>query len=159
MKRAYLLLGSNEGNREKWLRDAIIRIATSCGTIVRMSSIYSTAAWGLEDQPDFLNMALAIDTGLSPTDLLTAIQQIEKDLGRQRDVKWGQRTLDIDILFYDNKVVDLPNLKIPHPELVNRRFALEPLCEIAPTYVHPAVNKTVGLLLDECSDKLEVTKL
>lgn len=159
MKRAYLLLGSNEGDREKWLRDAIILVATNCGTIIRMSSIYSTAAWGLEDQPDFLNMALAIDTNLSPLDLLAAIQKVEESLGRQRTVKWGQRTLDVDILFYDNKIIDLPNLKIPHPELAKRRFALEPLCEIAPSHVHPVVNKTVGLLLDECRDKLEVTKL
>ncbi len=159
MKRGYLLLGSNEGDREKWLRDAIIRVATDCGTIVRMSSIYSTAAWGLEDQPDFLNMALAIDTTLSPIALLAAIQQIESDFGRQRTVKWGQRTLDIDIIFYGNEVVDIPGLKIPHPQLAKRRFALEPLCQIASEHVHPVTKKTVVALLNECTDKLEVEKL
>jgi 2-amino-4-hydroxy-6-hydroxymethyldihydropteridine diphosphokinase len=159
MKRAYLLLGSNEGDREQWLRDAIIQVVTTCGTVIRMSSIYSTAAWGLEDQPDFLNMTLAIDTNLSPTGLLAAIQQIEKNLGRQRDVKWGQRTLDVDILFYGDEVIALPDLKVPHPSLQERRFALEPLCEIAPTLVHPLLKKNISQLLDECRDPLGVHKL
>lgn len=158
MKRAYLLLGSNEGAREQWLRDAIVLIATNCGTIVLMSSIYSTAAWGMEDQPDFLNMALAIDTELSPSELLNSILQVEQDLGRERKEKWGQRTLDIDILFYGNEIINLPSLKIPHPAIQDRRFALIPLCEIAPKLIHPAFNKSVSLLLDECADKLDVHK-
>lgn len=159
MKRVYLLLGSNEGDREQWLRDAITQVATNCGTIIRMSSMYSTAAWGLEDQPDFLNMALAIDTRLSPTNLLVIIQEIEKDLGRQRLVKWGQRTLDIDILFYGNEIINHSDLKVPHPSLQDRRFALVPLSEIAPDFIHPVVNKTITALLDECLDTLEVHKL
>lgn len=126
------------------------------GTIVAKSSLYETAAWGKEDQPDFLNMALCIETSLTPEQLLQATQTIEQHLGRQRDVKWGQRTLDIDILFYGSEIVNLPNLKVPHPYIQDRRFALVPLHEIAPQLVHPGLAKTIAALLQNCPDKLEV---
>ncbi len=156
---AYLLLGSNEGNRQQWLSDAVRHIEASCGRIMNRSSIYTTAAWGIEEQPDFLNIAIAIDTELSASDLLQEILSIEKLLGRERKVKWGQRTIDIDILFFGNEIIDRPELKVPHPFIQDRRFALAPMNEIAPDLVHPVFNKTIAQLLRDCPDPLEVAVL
>lgn len=153
---AYLLLGSNEGDRLLWLNKAMEQIARHCGSILKQSSTYRTAAWGIEDQPDFLNIALEIDTKLSAEKLLSAILEIELKLGRHREVKWGQRTIDIDILFYGSDVIDNPGLKVPHPYLQERRFALVPLNEIAPDYMHPVLKKTNRQLLQECNDPLDV---
>lgn len=156
MKITYLLIGSNEGNRMQWLKEAIKQIGDKCGAIEQQSSIYQTAAWGLEDQPDFLNMALEVHTNLNTLELLKSINTIEGNLGRQRKVKWGQRTLDIDILFYNQETINTPNLIVPHPRLEERRFALLPLNEIAPNMVHPISKKTVSQLLAECTDTLDV---
>lgn len=158
MSIAYLLLGGNEGDRIDWLNKAIASIEANCGTIIERSAIYETAAWGIEDQPAFLNMALSISTELSPEELLYNINKIEAELGRQRQVKWGQRTLDIDILFYDDKVITSQRLTIPHPEMQNRRFALEPLKDIAPGFIHPKLNKTVSQMLADCEDPLAAEK-
>lgn len=158
MNTAYLLLGGNEGDRLQWLNTAIEMIDKDCGEVTKKSAFYETAAWGLEEQPAFLNMALCLQTKLSATDLLKATNNIENILGRQRTVKWGQRTLDIDILFFNDELINLPELKVPHPQLENRRFALIPLNEIAPKQVHPVSGKKVEQLLQECTDKLEVTK-
>lgn len=157
MNTAYLLLGSNEGNRLQWLEQCLQQLE-NFGTVTKRSQIYQTAAWGLEEQPDFLNMAVEVQTTLSSKGLLKGIQQIETNLGRQRTLKWGQRTLDIDILFYNNEIIDLPDLKVPHPFLQERRFALVPLNDIAPAFMHPVLKKTVGELLNECKDELEVRR-
>ncbi|MBS1687229.1 MAG: 2-amino-4-hydroxy-6-hydroxymethyldihydropteridine diphosphokinase [Bacteroidetes bacterium] len=159
MNTAYLLLGSNEGDRFSWLHQGKEQIELNCGVSNIASSIYQTAAWGLEEQPDFLNQVICIQTLLNPAELLLCIQQIENNLGRQRTVKWGQRTLDIDILLYNSDVINLPNLNIPHPFLEKRRFTLAPLCEIAPSLVHPVLNKTMLQLLEDCPDPLPVKKL
>lgn len=159
MDRAYLLLGSNEGNRHFYLEEGTRLIEENCGKLVSVSHIYETAAWGKEDQPAFLNMAVGVDTVLPPLQLLHAVQHIEEELGRQREVHWGQRTLDIDILLYNENIVDLPNLKVPHPYLHQRRFALEPLHEIAPTVIHPLMKLNIEELLHQCPDELSVTRI
>jgi 2-amino-4-hydroxy-6-hydroxymethyldihydropteridine diphosphokinase len=158
MNKVYLSLGSNEGHRQQWLELAIAAIADRCGSITKQSSIYETAAWGIEDQPGFLNMALEVDTELGPEAVLGVIQQIELELGRQRVVKWGQRTLDIDILLYNHEIIRDAHLSIPHPYLHERRFTLEPLSEIAGDYVHPILNKSISVLLEECADPLEARR-
>jgi 2-amino-4-hydroxy-6-hydroxymethyldihydropteridine diphosphokinase len=158
MNNAWLSLGSNEGDRLQWIQQAIDLLFVNFGPIVKKSAIYETAAWGLTAQPDFLNMALQLQTGKAPAALLTEIHKIETTLGRQREVKWAQRTLDIDILLYNDEIIELPGLVIPHPFIQDRRFTLTPLAEIAPEYVHPKLNKTILQLLSECPDQLGVHK-
>lgn len=157
MNKAYLLLGSNEGDRLLWLSKGV-SLLKNRSTLLATSAIYSTAAWGVEDQPDFLNMAICIETTLTPQQLLEDILNIEKQLGRQRTVKWGQRILDIDILFYNDDIVDEPTLSIPHPFIQFRRFALVPMNDIAPDLLHPKLNKTITQLLVDCEDKLQAEK-
>jgi 2-amino-4-hydroxy-6-hydroxymethyldihydropteridine diphosphokinase len=158
MNYAYLLLGSNEGERVEWLQKATKLLHEQCGETIKTSSIYETAAWGMTDQADFLNMVVLLKTELPALSLLGKIHDIETSLGRQRDVKWGPRTLDIDILFFNGDIIELPELTIPHPFLHERRFTLVPLAEIAAEYVHPRLHKTIRELLAECPDKLEVKK-
>jgi len=156
MPTTYLLLGSNQGDREYFLTAATTQLALLVGAVKAKSQIYETAAWGLEDQPAFLNQLLQIATALAPEALLTQLNLIEKDSGRERKIKWGARVIDIDILYYDQLVLNLPNLVIPHPRLQDRRFALMPLAELAPAFVHPILNKTNQALLAECPDNLPV---
>jgi 2-amino-4-hydroxy-6-hydroxymethyldihydropteridine diphosphokinase len=156
MNNVYLLLGSNEGDRLSWMQQAIEQLALKSGNIVRKSAVYQTAAWGINEQPDFLNMVVLLNTDLQPLELLNNIHNIEQLLGRQREVKWGQRTLDIDILLYDNQVITLPELTIPHGFMQERRFTLVPLAELAPNLVHPVLHKTIIQLLEDCADTLEV---
>ena len=159
MSKAYLMIGGNLGDRKENLQQAIILIRKSCGPLIKISSLYETAAWGLVDQPSFLNQALEISTSLSAIELLSSILSIEKDMGRTRTEKLGPRLIDIDILFFNDEVHDLPHLKIPHPELQNRRFVLTPLAEIAPQLQHPVLKKNIAQLLEECPDNLEVNKV
>jgi 2-amino-4-hydroxy-6-hydroxymethyldihydropteridine diphosphokinase len=157
MNNAYLSLGSNEEDRKQWLERALTILAERCGTIEQQSPIYETAAWGITDQAPFLNMAVHLQTSLEPHELLQQILTIEIELGRQREVKWGPRTLDIDILLFNDDVIDTPELKVPHPFLQERRFTLVPLAAIAADIMHPVYHKTTRQLLDECADPLEVT--
>lgn len=113
----------------------------------------------MEDQATFLNQVIAVKTKLEPEELLQVVLHIEQQTGRQRDVKWGPRTLDLDILLYNSDVISTPDLTIPHPFLPERRFTLAPLCELAPGLVHPVLHKTMQQLLDECPDPLEVKKV
>ena len=158
MNNAYLLTGGNIGDRAEHLSKAKHTISKRCGEVLQESSIYETAAWGMEDQEPFLNQVLTLQTVLKPEELLQSILQIEEELGRQRQLKYGPRIIDIDILFFNDEVVDQKGLKIPHPQIQNRRFVLVPLNEIAPDKIHPVLQKPVSQLLTECPDLLEVNK-
>jgi len=158
MNSVYLLIGGNMGDRFNYLRQAKDAIGKNAGKILETSAIYETEAWGLTNQDKFLNQALKIDTQLNPKDLLHCLLQIEESLGRKREVKYGPRIIDIDILFYGNEIVSTPHLKIPHPEIQNRRFALQCLQDIAPTFCHPVLHKTIRQLLADCADPLVVNK-
>ena len=159
MNTAYLLIGGNLGNRKENLLTAISLINEQCGSLTKSSSIYETEAWGKTDQPSFLNQALEIATSLNARQLLRRILKIEKTMGRIRKEKLGPRLIDIDILLYGNEIHDLRFLKIPHPEMHNRRFALVPLAEINAALQHPVLKKTIAELLEECPDNLEVRKI
>lgn len=158
MNIAYLLIGGNIGNRVANLASAKGAIKESCGALKGFSNIFETAAWGLQQQPHFLNQALELHTALPPKDLLQCLLRIEKRLGRERDAKWGPRLIDIDILLYNDAVIDEEGLTIPHPQMHNRRFVLQPLAELAPELVHPLFKKTIAQLLAQCPDPLEVHK-
>ena len=158
MNQTYLLIGGNLGNREQNLRRATDSIDAKLGTVVQASSIYETEAWGMQDQPAFLNQVLLVETKLDPMQVLLAILSIEEEMGRKRKEKFGPRTIDIDILFFGNVVAKQTDLTIPHPQLHLRRFTLEPLNEIAPGFVHPVLLKTISQLLDESTDPLVVKK-
>ncbi len=158
-KSVYLLLGSNQGEREANLQNARKAIEKSIGKIAQKSHLYETQSWGKTDEDDHLNQALEVQTVLSPREVLRKIQQIETDMGRTRTQKYGSRVIDIDILMYENLVINEPDLIIPHAELPNRNFALIPLMEIVGEMEHP----TIGLPIEEiylaCEDELEVFML
>jgi 2-amino-4-hydroxy-6-hydroxymethyldihydropteridine diphosphokinase len=154
---AALLLGSNEGDRVTYLDKAKEFIETQVGLITKESSLWETAAWGITDQPNFINQALLVETILEPHLLLEKLLGIEELLGRKRIEKWGPRIIDIDILYYDNIIINENDLKIPHPFLPERRFTLIPLNEISPVWVHPILHKTVGKMLEDCDDEGEVS--
>ncbi len=156
---AHLLLGSNLGNREKFIEDALSLIAQRVGEIQLTSSIYETAAWGKTDQPSFLNVAVAVVTTLNPLQLLETVLEIESDLGRVRHEKWGARLIDIDIIFYGNEIINVDQkLQIPHPEMHKRKFVLLPIAEIAQYYVHPILGQNMSELLLNLTDELTVLK-
>ena len=159
MSTAYLLIGGNLGNRKQNLRTAISLINEQCGPLTKSSSIYETEAWGKTDQPSFLNQALEISTSLNARQLMRMILKIEKEMGRVRKEKLGPRIIDIDILLFDNEIHDLRFLKVPHPEMQNRRFVLVPLAELNASLQHPVLKKTIAELLEECPDNLEVRKI
>jgi len=155
----YLLLGSNLGNRNEYLEKAKVDLKTHFINIIQKSSIYETEAWGnpeAEKQNPHLNQVIYITCHHRPETLLNIIQAIENNHGRRRFHKWGARTLDIDILYHQDRIISTSRLTIPHPEIPNRRFALVPLVEIAPHLKHPILDLDQTALLNFCSDPLEV---
>jgi 2-amino-4-hydroxy-6-hydroxymethyldihydropteridine diphosphokinase len=155
----FLLLGSNLGDRQLFLQQAIVHIEAGIASIEKKSSVYETQSWGKTDAPNYLNQIIQLKTGLSPQLVLQKILHIENVLGRKREEKWGSRTIDIDILFYGQDIIAEPGLTVPHPELHNRMFTLAPLSEIAPDLVHPILHKTIFDLKSELKDNLIVKKL
>ena len=157
--KTYLLLGSNLGDRELYLENALKLIQEKVGNIFVRSAIYETAAWGKTDQPGFLNLAVGVETLLTPTALLEAVLSIEKLLGRIRHEKWGSRLIDIDIILYGDQVIKIGDeLQVPHVEMQHRKFVMQPLAEIAPDVIHPILGQSVSEILESLTDSLSVSK-
>ena len=157
MNKAYLILGGNKGEIFKNLQTAKQLIELHSGVIINKSDFYETAAWGNTNQPNFVNQVILIHTNLSAVKLLSKLLLIEEKLGRIRtNEKWMERTMDIDILFFNNEIINIPNLIIPHPFIQDRKFVLIPLDQIAGELIHPVYNKSIHTLLKECVDNLEV---
>lgn len=157
MPNIYLALGTNLGNRIENLRRAIRQLAPKV-TVTHLSSVYETAPWGVTDQPDFLNLVMQGTTELSPIQLLDLLKTVEQNMGRTHTIRYGPRVIDLDILLYDNAVVQTERLEIPHPRLAERRFVLVPLDEIAPGVLHPSLGRTAHMLLTELHDDSAIQK-
>lgn len=148
--RAYLGIGSNIGDSKAFINEALEKLKNYSGIRVnKISSLITTKPYGDVEQDDFLNVVICIDTRLNPIELLAVVNRLEEEAGRVRDVHWGPRTLDIDILLYDEEIIHNEKLIIPHIDMPNRTFVLEPMCEIAPYAYHPVLRKTMGQLLEE----------
>lgn len=152
----YLHTGSNLGDRISHLVKACEMLEKQVGKISNQSRLYETQAWGMKDQPDFINQALEVQTELVPEEVLFHIKKIEKEIGRQENKKWHERIIDIDILFFGDTTFSSEKLKIPHPHCHERMFVLIPLMEIAGDFVHPTLNLTIEELYIDCKDPLEV---
>jgi 2-amino-4-hydroxy-6-hydroxymethyldihydropteridine diphosphokinase len=160
MSKLYLGLGSNSGEREKYLTSAISLINKHIGKVIVLSPVYESVAWGFKSEHMFLNQVVLVDTALKVFPIMNHIAVIEKELGRIKPPgSYADRTIDIDILFFEDKVLNTENVIIPHPLLQERRFVLRPLVDIAPDLFHPVIKKSVRLMLDECLDQSKVTRL
>lgn len=159
MRCAILLLGCNLGDCTNRLLQAETLLAEKAGQIVGRSSLYASEPWGVEDQPDYLNRAVMIETALSPELLLECCLSVENILGRVRTERWGSRTMDVDILFVDDLVFQSNILELPHPRIQSRKFALLPLSELVPEFEHPVLKQTIIELLDACTDTGKVEKI
>ena len=162
MERCFILFGSNMGDKNKIYVQACLLINNRCGRIVQVSSAYESEPWGFETKEWFLNRLIVVETALEPEEMLRQLLDIEAELGRVRHPEaegYISRTVDLDILYYGSRIVLTDNLTIPHPRLHQRRFALLPLCEVVPEFVHPAFNLTQTELLKRCFDFSEVRKI
>jgi len=149
MTTIYIGIGSNLGDREGTCLKALEELEKRGIKVTKKSSRYETEPWGVRDQPKFINMAVEADTDLSPEEVLKVIKEIERNFGRRETLRWGPRVVDLDILFYNDLVIDEPDLRIPHPHMHERDFVLKPLSEIAPESIHPLLKKTVREMLSE----------
>lgn len=157
MKKVILLCGGNKGNRAYYMNTARQMIEQAIGKILQVSAIYESAPWGFQAEQNFYNQVVVVETRWAPLDILKKIWEIEKKLGRTRAGKqYSSRTMDIDILFYEQEIIDTPDLVVPHPQLHQRRFTLTPLAEILPHWVHPQFNQSIDVLLKQCTDSSSV---
>lgn len=158
MNIAYLMIGGNLGDRLANLKNAIQKIELHCGEIISSSGIYETAAWGFTEQPPFFNQALQVETALSATELMQQLLSIELSLGRERLLPLGPRSIDLDIIYFNNEIIQTDTVSIPHPRMEQRNFVLIPLNEIAPNYLHPVLHIPTSTLLEQCKDDSHVYK-
>ena len=157
MAKAYLITGSNQGDRLLMLERALTSIHEEIGSVIHHSSIYESPAWGFDHPTKFLNQVLEIETMLDSENLLSRLLKLEKKLGRTRGVKrYAARCIDIDLLFYNDFIINTKSLVVPHPRVAERKFVLIPLCELVPSFRHPVLNLTIKQLLNRCQDKSEV---
>jgi 2-amino-4-hydroxy-6-hydroxymethyldihydropteridine diphosphokinase len=153
MSYAYLSLGSNIGDRYSYIKDTIAKIKSRKRIkVVKCSSIYETEPWGIKEQGEFLNCVIKIKTEIPPVELISEMKETEAEIGRVKKTHWGEREIDIDVLFYDDLIYSDEEISIPHMEVQNRRFVLVPMCEIAPEYIHPAFDKDMIELLEITGD-------
>lgn len=153
---AYILTGSNLGERNNYLNTACHLLEQKLGAAIRKSRIYETAAWGNTRQPAFLNQVLVFNTIFDGRTLLNILLSTEQEMGRTRTLKWAERTIDIDLLLLGNHVIREDGLEVPHPHMHERRFTLVPMNEVAKEVIHPTLHKSMAQLLSECTDTLEV---
>tara|TARA_Y100000589_G_C27118159_1_gene615219 strand:- start:771 stop:1256 length:486 start_codon:yes stop_codon:yes gene_type:complete len=158
MNKVYLQLGSNLGERAKVISDAVKKISESIGKVSALSQVYESTPWRVDGQANYLNQILEVKTIFSAQDILAATLKIEKDLGRVRIEKWGERLIDIDIIFFNNDIIETAELCIPHRHMHERNFVLVPLYEIAPNFFHPKYKKTVAQLYNESRDSEKVVE-
>ncbi|MCG0275191.1 MAG: 2-amino-4-hydroxy-6-hydroxymethyldihydropteridine diphosphokinase [Thermosediminibacteraceae bacterium] len=144
MPRAFIALGSNLGDREKNIKEAMERIKRRGIKILKVSSVIETEPYGYKDQDKFLNAACLVETELTPRELLKTLLEIEREMGRERKVRWGPRNIDLDLIFYEDMVIEEDGLVVPHPDAHNRTFVMGPIAEIDPEFQHPVLKKTVG---------------
>ena len=159
MKNVFLGIGTNLGSRESNLEQAVAEIEKYIGPVLSSSSIYETEPWGFKAKDEFLNRVIKVETELTPSGLLGKILMIESLLGRVRsEERYSSRLIDIDILLYEDKIIEEESLKIPHPLLQHRRFVLVPLCELASEMIHPVLKRSFAELLEICGDRSIVKK-
>lgn len=160
MKKVFLGLGTNLGNRESNLKEAVRMIAEFIGKVLDSSSVYETPPWGFTSENDFLNMVVRIETKYAPSELMNRVLMVESMLGRERNQdRYSSRVIDIDILLYEDLIIEEKGLKIPHRLMHERRFVLAPLCELAPDLIHPIYGKSMSVLLEKCRDRSKIRKL
>ncbi len=162
MNEIYLSLGSNQGDRIENLREAVKNIEKQIGQTVKVSSYYETEPWGFTDNTNFINQVIKIKSDLTPDNVLAKSLEIEKVLGRKRKAskqRYSSRNIDIDVLFIDDMIINTESLTVPHAHIHKRNFVLQPLCEIAPSLVHPIIQKNISQLTEECVDDMQVFKV
>ena len=158
MNRVTLLIGGNMGDRMANLDNALNLMKATLGDLIQLSSRYETSAWGFTEQPDFINQAILLETNLTASELMQSILRIETQMGRERTVPLGPRIIDIDIIYFNDDIINSPELTVPHPKMSERLFVLKPLVEIMSNYIHPILLKSNAILLKECGDSLAVHK-